>query len=206
MNDGCGEDPYTASAKREGGGAEALRGPEHHRNEGAPEGPHYLRHRGRAVEADVRCRRSDGRHRCRSRSHHAGPRRPGELPGVDLRPSGRCARRAIENLEIEVETDYDARGAFGIGEVPPGWTGIRSRVTIESSAPEEDGRRVLDAAHATYRQVEADGDAAPRQLSARISSTTGGWSRSLLSRPAGPSSPRRLDSSRRIGSTARCSG
>lgn len=53
----------------------------------------------------------------------------------------------IENLEIEVETDYDARGAFGIDNVPPGWTGIRYRVTVESSSPEEDIRRVLDAAH-----------------------------------------------------------
>lgn len=53
----------------------------------------------------------------------------------------------IENLEIKVETDYDARGAFGIDDMLPGWTAIRYRVTIESSAPEADIMRVLDAAH-----------------------------------------------------------
>ena len=53
----------------------------------------------------------------------------------------------IEKLEIEVETDYDARGAFGMDGFPPGWTRIRYRVTVESGAPEEDVRRVLDAAH-----------------------------------------------------------
>lgn len=64
-----------------------------------------------------------------------------------------CAMQAaalgvpIESLEIEVETDYDARGAFGIDDVPPGWSGIRYRATVESSAPEEEVQQVLDAAH-----------------------------------------------------------
>lgn len=52
----------------------------------------------------------------------------------------------IEHLEIEVETDFDAGGQFGIGDRPPGFDAIRYRVKIQSPAPEADIRRVLDAA------------------------------------------------------------
>lgn len=54
----------------------------------------------------------------------------------------------IENLEIEVETDIDARGLFGLGDIPPGWSAIRYKVKVESPAPEAEVQKVLDAAHA----------------------------------------------------------
>lgn len=54
----------------------------------------------------------------------------------------------IEHVEIQVEGDLDARGQFGIGDEPPGFKALRYRVTIESPAPEEDIRRVLDEADA----------------------------------------------------------
>lgn len=54
----------------------------------------------------------------------------------------------VENLEIEVETDIDARGLFGIGDIPPGWSVIRYRVSVESPAPEAEVRKVLEQAHA----------------------------------------------------------
>lgn len=54
----------------------------------------------------------------------------------------------IEHIEVEVESEFDARGTFGIGDQPPGFTSIRYRVTVESPAPEEDVQEVIDKAEA----------------------------------------------------------
>lgn len=54
----------------------------------------------------------------------------------------------IDRLEVEVEADHDARGLLGVGDAAPRFTGLRYRITAESTAPKEDVRRVLDAAHA----------------------------------------------------------
>jgi uncharacterized OsmC-like protein len=51
-------------------------------------------------------------------------------------------------LEIEVQTDYDSRGIYGVDGVPPGYREIRYIVHIESNAPESEILRVLDAADA----------------------------------------------------------
>jgi uncharacterized OsmC-like protein len=51
----------------------------------------------------------------------------------------------IENLEVEVQADYDAQGMFEIDDsIPPGWSAMRYIVTVESDAPEADVMRVLD--------------------------------------------------------------
>jgi uncharacterized OsmC-like protein len=51
----------------------------------------------------------------------------------------------IAKLEVEVQTDYDARGLLGIDpSLPPGWTAVRYVVAVESDAPEADVMRVLD--------------------------------------------------------------
>ena len=42
----------------------------------------------------------------------------------------------IENLEVDVEADVDARGNFGIEDAEPGYTGMRYTVTVESPASE----------------------------------------------------------------------
>ncbi len=52
----------------------------------------------------------------------------------------------IDHIEVEVEADVDARGAYGIDEVAPGYKGLRYNVIIESSAPEEDIRDVVETA------------------------------------------------------------
>lgn len=54
----------------------------------------------------------------------------------------------VEQITVEVESDFDARGTFGIKDQPPGFTRIRYRVTIESSAPEADVQEVIDEAEA----------------------------------------------------------
>lgn len=40
----------------------------------------------------------------------------------------------IDDIEVEIESDYDARGQFNIGEEPPGFSEIRYKITIESPA------------------------------------------------------------------------
>jgi uncharacterized OsmC-like protein len=48
----------------------------------------------------------------------------------------------IEDMEVVVEADYDARGMVGIDDaVTPGWSAVRYRVLIKSPAPEE---RILE--------------------------------------------------------------
>lgn len=55
----------------------------------------------------------------------------------------------FESIEVDVEADYDARGMFGVDDsVSPGWGAMRYRVRIESSAPEDEVRRVVDFADA----------------------------------------------------------
>jgi len=55
----------------------------------------------------------------------------------------------VDSIEVDVEADYDARGMFGLdGSISPGWSAMRYKVRIESSAPEADVTRVLDYADA----------------------------------------------------------
>jgi uncharacterized OsmC-like protein len=56
-------------------------------------------------------------------------------------------RVPIDVVEIELATCSDARGALGVSaDVPVGWSQVRLDVKITSAAPEEDVRRVFDAA------------------------------------------------------------
>lgn len=59
-----------------------------------------------------------------------------------------CLDVPLVNLEVEVETDFDARGMLAVEDQPPGFTEIRYRVIIESPANEADILRVLDKADA----------------------------------------------------------
>jgi uncharacterized OsmC-like protein len=52
----------------------------------------------------------------------------------------------IDDLEIEVESDFDARGMFGIDDRPPGFEKIRYTVHISSPADEELIRNVIETA------------------------------------------------------------
>lgn len=52
----------------------------------------------------------------------------------------------IDSLEVEVEADVDARGAYGIDNVTPGYEALRYRVIVESIAPEETIRNVIEKA------------------------------------------------------------
>lgn len=51
----------------------------------------------------------------------------------------------LDSIEVDVHSDYDAFAMFGFDKTkPPGWGRVRYVVRIESSAPEEDIRRLID--------------------------------------------------------------
>lgn len=52
----------------------------------------------------------------------------------------------LDSIEVDVESDFDARPMLGVTDEHPGFSSIRYHVRIESSAPEEDIRRVIDQA------------------------------------------------------------
>jgi uncharacterized OsmC-like protein len=58
----------------------------------------------------------------------------------------------ITSLDIEVQSDYDNAGLFGVGTSPAGYSEVRYTVTVASPAPEHDIMRVLDEgdAHSPY--------------------------------------------------------
>ena len=62
---------------------------------------------------------------------------------------------SIGPVTVEVEFDSDARVLFGVGDVPPRWKSLRYILTVESDAPEEEIRRVVELAH---RQSHVRGD------------------------------------------------
>lgn len=49
----------------------------------------------------------------------------------------------IEQIEITIEADKDLTGRFGMNNQPPGSKSIRYKVLIESSAPEEEIKKVI---------------------------------------------------------------
>lgn len=73
----------------------------------------------------------------------------------------------IDAVTIEVEAEYDVRGELGISDdVPPGYTEVRYIVTVVSSAPEADIRRVIDTAdrYSPYLDVFARAQPIRRDL------------------------------------------
>jgi uncharacterized OsmC-like protein len=61
----------------------------------------------------------------------------------------------IENLEVEVQVDYDARGMYGFDEVRAGYSEVRYIVKIESPASEETLMNMLNKAdkHSSYLDI-----------------------------------------------------
>jgi len=54
----------------------------------------------------------------------------------------------IDNIEVDIESDFDARGQFGLGEDSPGFKELRYKVFIESSASEDNIRELIKKADA----------------------------------------------------------
>jgi len=52
----------------------------------------------------------------------------------------------IDKIEVEVESDFDARGMLYIDDRPPGFEALRYKVHIESPAPEEKIMQIIEDA------------------------------------------------------------
>lgn len=72
----------------------------------------------------------------------------------------------VRNIEVEIQADFDARGDFGLDEVPPGYSEVRFTVTVESDADESTILELLDHAekHTTYLNVFAEPQRMKRQV------------------------------------------
>jgi uncharacterized OsmC-like protein len=87
-----------------------------------------------------------------------GGKNAGANPGVLGRAAlGTClainyvlwsAVRGVEfsTIDVEVQADYDSRANLGLDGIPPGYKQVRYIVRVESDAPEEIVRRLLDEA------------------------------------------------------------
>jgi hypothetical protein len=76
----------------------------------------------------------------------------------------------IVSLEVEVQADYDTGALLGTSPVPPGYREVRYAVTVESTAPEGDVRRVLDEAdaHSPYLHIFAQPQVCRRSVKIRV--------------------------------------
>ena len=72
----------------------------------------------------------------------------------------------IDSLEVEVKAGYDARGHYGLDDVPPDYTEVRYIVSVSSPASESEIVRLLDQAdaHTPYLQVFARPQAMRREI------------------------------------------
>jgi len=72
----------------------------------------------------------------------------------------------VRALEVEVHTDYDSGGLYGIGDARPGYTAVRWVVTIDSAAPRDQVERMLALAdaHCPYVDVFANPQPTSREV------------------------------------------
>jgi uncharacterized OsmC-like protein len=72
----------------------------------------------------------------------------------------------LDGLEVEVQSDFDARGELGMAEVPPGYSEVRYAVAIESKAAPAAIARLLETAlrHSPYLDVFGRAVALKRRL------------------------------------------
>ncbi len=54
----------------------------------------------------------------------------------------------VDDVQVDVEADVDARGTFGIDDVSPGYRAVRYRVCIDSPASEDAVQDVIEKADA----------------------------------------------------------
>ena len=58
----------------------------------------------------------------------------------------RAARQGlpIDGVTVEVEADYDSNGEYGLSDAPVGYGALRAIYHVDSPAPEEDIRKLLE--------------------------------------------------------------
>lgn len=82
----------------------------------------------------------------------------------------------IEEIEVEVESEFDARGQFGITEDPPGFNELRYNVSIQSPASEDEIRKLIEKADAHSPVLDDFKRPIPVKRSVNIKSTERGLS------------------------------
>lgn len=75
----------------------------------------------------------------------------------------------IDSLEVEIQADYDDGALFASSDSPPGYSGIRYIVRIESPASSEDIEKVVNMGdeHSPYLDVFSRAQSCKRQLELR---------------------------------------
>jgi uncharacterized OsmC-like protein len=77
----------------------------------------------------------------------------------------------LNQIEIEIESDMDARGMLGIDDRPPGFKELRYHVFISSPAPEQDILNVIETADRHSPVLDDFTRAIPVKRNIHISST-----------------------------------
>ena len=72
----------------------------------------------------------------------------------------------IDDLEVEIQADWDDGGTFGTAEVPAGYSEVRYCVRVQSNATEADIMKVIEAGdqHSPYLDVFSRAQSCNRQL------------------------------------------
>ncbi len=82
-----------------------------------------------------------------------------------------CAARAgvpIDSFEVEVESDFDARGPYGLADLPHGITEVRRLVKVRSSASEAEILKVIEAGDKMSSMLKLVRDSVPMKREVRI--------------------------------------
>ena len=77
----------------------------------------------------------------------------------------------IDDIEVRIETDYDASGMFGVGDVAPGYVAVRCVVSVTSPAPEQRVREMIDAADRCSPLLDDMARALPVTLQVEVASS-----------------------------------
>ncbi len=77
----------------------------------------------------------------------------------------------VDRIEVDVESDFDARGMFGIDDRPPGFEELRYNVYIESTADKEEVQKVIDKADRHSPVLDDFKRAIPVEREVNITST-----------------------------------
>lgn len=78
----------------------------------------------------------------------------------------------IDKIEVDVESDFDARGMLHLSDQPPGFDALRYKVYIESPAPEEEIMQMIEEADAHSPVLDDFKRAIPVEREVNIKSMT----------------------------------
>jgi uncharacterized OsmC-like protein len=79
----------------------------------------------------------------------------------------------IDNIEIDVESDFDARGMLHLSDDPPGFEALRYKVYIESPAPREQLMQMIEEADKHSPVLDDFSRAIPVEREVEIKATEG---------------------------------